>query len=74
MVLGDYFEQFINKEVSSGRYRSADEVIRTALRLLEEEEQKKIYLQTALEAGEESGMVDSFDPSAYLQQLHSQHS
>ena len=38
--LGDHFEKFIQQEISTGRYSSASEVVRTALRLLEDEEQK----------------------------------
>jgi len=34
--LGKHWESFIRKEVSSGRYESASEVIRDALRTLEE--------------------------------------
>ena len=40
ILLGDYFENFIHEKVSSGRFNSASEVVRTALRLLELEEQK----------------------------------
>jgi len=34
ILLGDRYEKFIAKEVSKGKYNSASEVIRTALRLL----------------------------------------
>ena len=40
ILLGNHFEEFINGAISTGRYNSASEVIRTALRLLEIEEQK----------------------------------
>ncbi|MBO2545668.1 type II toxin-antitoxin system ParD family antitoxin [Salegentibacter sp. BDJ18] len=69
--LGDYFEDFINEEVKSGRYNSANEVIQSALRLLEREERKELELIKALEIGEESGFVENFDPREHLKKLHS---
>ena len=70
ILLGEHFEKFISKEVSSGRYGSASEVVRTALRMLEVEEQKKEALISALIQGEKSKRVANFDPKAHVEKLH----
>ncbi len=70
---GNYFENFINEGISSGRYNSASEVIRTALRLLELEEQKARQLITELELGEKSQTLENFNPEKRLQDIHSRH-
>ena len=70
ILLGDHFESFISAEISSGRFSSASEVVRTALRLLEIEEQKMKQLRHEIEIGEESEMVSNFDPEAHLASLH----
>jgi antitoxin ParD1/3/4 len=70
ILLGNHFENFINGVISSGRYNSASEVIRTALRLLETEEQKTIELRKALEIGENSTIIKDFNPKEHLQELH----
>lgn len=67
--LGNHFEEFINYEVSSGKYSSVSEVIRSALRLLESEEKKERELIKALEIGEKSGLVDDFNPKEHLKTL-----
>lgn len=54
-ILGDHFDQFINRQIQSGRFGNASEVIRASLRLMEEEEQKLEALRQALIAGENSG-------------------
>ncbi|MGH6635788.1 MAG: type II toxin-antitoxin system ParD family antitoxin, partial [Gammaproteobacteria bacterium] len=40
-AVGEHFEQFIKRQVEGGRYTSASEVVRDALRLLEEEQQRR---------------------------------
>ena len=73
ILLGEHFEHFISTEVSSGKYNSASEVIRTALRLLEAEELKKKGLSKALAQGEKSGFEKNFDPKVHLKKLHSKY-
>ena len=73
ILLGNHFENFINDEIASGRYNSTSEVIRTALRLLEQEEQKTKHLRQELELGEKSELVENFDPKKHLLDLHQKH-
>jgi len=70
ILLGDHFEDYIDQQVKNGRYSSASEVIRAALRLFEEEENKKQALIQALEKGEQSGVVENFNRNKFLQNLH----
>ncbi len=70
ILLGEHFEDFISAKISSGKYNSASEVIRTALRLLEAEELKTKTLTRALMQGEKSGHQKNFDPKAHLKKLH----
>lgn len=53
--LGDHYTGFLSDLTDSGRFGSASEAIRAALRLLELEEAKMLALQQALSEGEESG-------------------
>jgi len=71
--LGEHFENFIASEVNSGKYSSASEVVRSALRLLEAEQQKLTDLRNALIEGENSGMVENFDAQRHLAGLHQRH-
>ncbi len=59
--LGNYFDQFVQAQVSTGRYKNVSEVIRAGLRLLENEESKTIALKNAIQEGLESPMVEDFD-------------
>ncbi|MDP4228537.1 MAG: type II toxin-antitoxin system ParD family antitoxin [Bacteroidota bacterium] len=68
--LGSHFEDFINSSVASGKYSSASEVVRSALRLLESEEKKLKELREALIEGENSPMIENFDADKHLADLH----
>ncbi|MBW7868336.1 MAG: type II toxin-antitoxin system ParD family antitoxin [Brumimicrobium sp.] len=70
ILLGDYFENFINKQIKSGKYSSASEVVRTALRMFEFEESKKMKLVNELKKGEKSGFVKEFNRKDFRMELH----
>ena len=64
--LDDHFVGFIASQVGSGRYRSASEVIRAGLRLLEDRETEMSALREALASGETSGQAEPFDFDAFI--------
>lgn len=73
ILLGDYFEDFINQQISSGKYSSASEVVRTALRMFEFEESKKAELINELKKGEKSGFVKDFNQESFRKELSKKH-
>lgn len=56
--IGGPLDDFVGKLIKSGRYGSASEVVRSALRLLERQESQLAALRHAVEAGEQSGESD----------------
>lgn len=73
ILLGDYFESFIHEKIKSGQYSSVSEVVRAALRLFEQEENKAKILVNELKVGEKSGMVKNMDRKKHLKNLHKVH-
>jgi antitoxin ParD1/3/4 len=73
ILLGEYFDNFINNQLKTGKYASASEVIRAALRVFEKEETKKDELIKALMKGEKSGFVEDFDRESFIRNLHKKH-
>jgi antitoxin ParD1/3/4 len=73
ILLGDYFENFINGMVQTGKFSSASEVVRTALRMFEQEEAKKLELIRELEKGEKSGIAKDFNRDSFLKKLRATH-
>jgi antitoxin ParD1/3/4 len=64
--LDDHFADFLAREVQTGRYRSASEVVRAGLRLLEDQETRLSALRAALIAGEDSGPATPFDFDRFI--------
>ena len=58
-AVGDHFEQFISQQVETGRYASASELVREALRLLETRERLREFeieeYREKIRAGMQSG-------------------
>lgn len=68
ITLGEHFDGFISSQIKSGRYGSASEVVRSALRLLESHETKLNSLRQLLSEGEESGVAD-YDVDSFIAEL-----
>lgn len=73
LTLGPHWENFIKDEISSGRYSSASEVVRDALRHLEERKEKIAVLQNNLADGANqatrSEFVDDYAIEAIIAEL-----
>ena len=67
--LGNYFDQFVQTQVSSGRYKNMSEGIRAGLRLLENEESKVIALRNAIQEGLNSPLFEDFEFDENLRRL-----
>ena len=60
LSLGEHWEVFIKNEIASGRYGSASEVVRDALRNLEDRKSKLDALRAHLAEGEEQAKRGEF--------------
>ena len=71
VILGDHFDEFIKSEIKSGRYGSVSEIIRSGLRMLEDESKKIRLINEALIVGEKSGEAKSFDNENFKKRMRS---
>jgi antitoxin ParD1/3/4 len=69
IIIGEYYENFINSQIATGKYNSVSEVVRTALRHFEQEEIQTRLLIKELEIGENSKKIHNFDRNENLENL-----
>jgi antitoxin ParD1/3/4 len=69
LTLGEHWEGFIRNEVSSGRYGSASEVMREALRALEERKARLEALRSHLSEGAQQSANGEFVDNYSLESL-----
>jgi antitoxin ParD1/3/4 len=56
IALSSHFEEFIRRQVESGRYNNVSEVIRAGLRMLEDAEARQALLQNELRQSIQDGL------------------
>ncbi len=69
MSLGKHWEDFLKKCVTSGKYGSATEVVRAALRDMEVRDQAKENLRRLIQEGEDSGYIE-WDPENFKRRIY----
>ncbi|MCL6708420.1 type II toxin-antitoxin system ParD family antitoxin [Pseudomonas sp. R2.Fl] len=67
--LGAHWENFIDEQVKSGRYTSADEVVRKALKGLEEQDRKLEELRRQIDEGWQQAERGEFADPDFLDRL-----
>lgn len=70
LTLGEHWEVFIKNEIASGRYASASEVVRDALRTFEERKSRLAALRAHLAQGADQAkrgaFIDDYDIEAVI--------
>ena len=66
VALGNHFEEFVRKQLESGRFNNVSEVVRAGLRLLEDEQKLREIRHRELKAAIREG-IDSEDAGSVEQ-------
>lgn len=73
IYLDDFYQNFIESQIKSGKFSSASEVIRAALRRFEQQEEKSKIVVSELKIGEKTSLISDFKREDGLKKLHSKH-
>ncbi|MBQ9888306.1 MAG: type II toxin-antitoxin system ParD family antitoxin [Bacteroidales bacterium] len=69
VTIGPHFEEYIQDRIAEGRYNNTSEMIRAALRHLEEDERKISAFCAAIDEGDASPDVENFDGEIFIQEM-----
>lgn len=69
VTLGPHYEGFIQSVIASGKYNNVSEVVRAALRHLEEDEAKMAAFCSAIDEGDASPDVADFDQESFINDM-----
>lgn len=73
ITLTDQLAAFVDEQIASGRYGSANDVVRAGLSLLEEREARLQALRAAIDEGLASGPARPFDKDDFLAEMRRKH-
>ncbi|MDR7028818.1 type II toxin-antitoxin system ParD family antitoxin [Rhizobium rosettiformans] len=62
VTIAEPYDSFVESQLESGQFKSAQEVVEAGLQLLKEEQARTEWLRKALIEGENSGPSVPFDP------------
>jgi antitoxin ParD1/3/4 len=62
VTIAEPYDSFVESQLESGAFKSAEDVVEAGLKLLQEEQARIAWLRNALIEGENSGPSVPFDP------------
>lgn len=62
VTIAEPYDSFVQAQLESGAFKSAEDVVEAGLKLLKEEQARIEWLRNALIEGENSGLSVPFDP------------
>lgn len=69
VTLGPHYEDFIQASIAGGKYNNVSEVVRAALRHLEEDEARLAAFCSAIDEGDASPDVADFDEEVFIREM-----
>jgi len=69
-TLSEQNQAAVNEYVASGKFESADEVVKAGLDLLHKEQRRIEALRQAIEEGEASGIDEDFDLENFRKRIY----